>query len=165
MKSPGYQKFSMVVYNEKEHSLHDIDVFDQSLPITFPAYKIIQLILEIRYLANILEPVKISTVNSLLQITSYIWITELWFYRTNEFLVLFWLEKNGCVIPLEINAAHALGKKLKYILDNLKSNMMWLLIKNNKPEMHMIMDRNCNHGLGVTECVKVAVMLMKCCLS
>lgn len=70
----------------------------------------IQLILEIRYLANILEPVKISTINILLQITSYIWITELWFYRTNEFLVLFWPEKNGCVIPLEINIAHALGK-------------------------------------------------------
>lgn len=39
LKSPGYQKFPVVVYNEKEHNPHDIGVFDQSLPITFPAYK------------------------------------------------------------------------------------------------------------------------------
>lgn len=59
----------MVVCIEMQHSLHRIAVFDQFVTITFSTYKRSQLILEIRYLPNILELVKISAINTLLQIT------------------------------------------------------------------------------------------------
>lgn len=52
-----------------KHNLQGLAVFDQFLTTTFPTYKVTQLILEIIYLASILEPVKINTINTLLQIT------------------------------------------------------------------------------------------------
>ena len=64
LKSPGYQKFPMVVHNEMEYKLYGITVLDQFVTITFPTCKRAQLNSEIRYLDYILELVKISTINS-----------------------------------------------------------------------------------------------------
>ena len=72
LKPPGYQKFPIVVHNEMEHNLHVTAVFDELVTITFSMCQRTQLILEVRYLANILEPVKMNTINTLLQITRYI---------------------------------------------------------------------------------------------
>lgn len=68
-----------------EHNLHVTAVFDELVIMALPMCKMTQLILEVRYSANILEPVKINMINTLLQITRCISLTELWFYRTNSF--------------------------------------------------------------------------------
>lgn len=63
----GIQNFPIVVYNKMEHNQYGITVFGQFVSITLPTYKATPLVIsEIRHLANILEPVKISRINTLL---------------------------------------------------------------------------------------------------
>lgn len=67
--SLGSQNFPLVVHGKMEPNQHGNTVFGQFVSITFPVCKVIQLVIsEIRYLASVLEPVKISKICTLLEI-------------------------------------------------------------------------------------------------